>query len=425
MKRFRRQKAWGRKALKLLAAVSAAALLAGTALSGLAFADGMPEEESLAVSNGGFQDDDTMNYYDENAVATEADVMAIPARSSILMDAGSGRILFEQNADEPMPPASITKIMTLLLTFEALENGVLTPGQKITGSEHASSMGGTQIWLEPGEEMALEDLIKAAAVNSANDAAMALAEAVGGSEAAFVQMMNDKAAELGMQNTHFVNPTGLDAEGHLSTARDIALMSRALLGYPEALSYTSIWMDSLREGKTALVNTNKLVRFYKGCNGLKTGTTDGAGSCLSATATRDGLSLIAVSMGSATSAERFDACRTLLDYGFSAFERFTPAAEPADLQPVKVLKGTAPQVEVEADEAPALLIPKGKGTEIERQVTLMPDAEAPIEKDQVMGSIVFRLNGETLCELAIRAKEPVERLGFKTALRLLWQKLLS
>ena len=179
MKRFRRQKAWGRKALKLLAAVSAAALLAGTALSGLAFADGMPEEESLAVSNGGFQDDDTMNYYDENAVATEADVMAIPARSSILMDAGSGRILFEQNADEPMPPASITKIMTLLLTFEALENGALTPGQKITGSEHASSMGGTQIWLEPGEEMALEDLIKAAAVNSANDAAMALAEAVG------------------------------------------------------------------------------------------------------------------------------------------------------------------------------------------------------------------------------------------------------
>jgi len=242
---------------------------------------------------------------------------------------------------------------------------------------------------------------------------------------AFVQMMNDKAKELGMENTHFVNPTGLDAEGHLSTARDIALMSRALMQHPDALAYTSIWMDSLRGGETALVNTNKLVRFYKGCNGLKTGTTDGAGSCLSATATRDGLSLIAVSMGSATSVERFNACRTLLDYGFSAFESFTPVLEPEELTPAKVLRGTAREVALESGALPSLLIPKGRGGEVEKKLTLLPDAEAPVEKGQVMGSAVFTLDGETLCEIPITAAREVPRLDFKMALRLLWQRLLG
>lgn len=379
----------------------------------------------LAAAPGQVRADDSMDYYEEGAVVTAAEVTAIPARSAILMDAASGRVLFEQNADEPLPPASITKIMTLLLTFEALEDGNLTSGQIVTASENAASMGGTQIWLEPGEEMVLEDLIKAAAVGSANDAAMALGEAVSGSETAFVQLMNERAAELGMVNTHFENPTGLDADGHLTSARDIALMSRELMKYPDALACTSIWMDSLRDGETALVNTNKLVRFYPGCVGLKTGTTDGAGSCLSAAAVRDGLSLIAVSMGSATSADRFESCRTLLDYGFSAFESFQPEVPGGDLSPVPVTGGTETEVSLLCGEAPPVLVPKGRSGDVQKKLTLQPEAEAPVEAGQSMGEAVFTLDGEILCRMEITAAETVGRMDFRTALRILWEKLLG
>lgn len=379
----------------------------------------------LAAAPGQVRAGDSMDYYEEGAVVTAAEVTAIPARSAILMDAASGRVLFEQNADEPLPPASITKIMTLLLTFEALEDGNLTPGQIVTASENAASMGGTQIWLEPGEEMVLEDLIKAAAVGSANDAAMALGEAVSGSETAFVQLMNERAAELGMVNTHFENPTGLDADGHLTSARDIALMSRELMKYPDALACTSIWMDSLRDGETALVNTNKLVRFYPGCVGLKTGTTDGAGSCLSAAAVRDGLSLIAVSMGSATSADRFESCRTLLDYGFSAFESFQPEVPGGDLSPVPVTGGTETEVPLLCGEAPPVLVPKGRSGDVQKKLTLQPEAEAPVEAGQSMGEAVFTLDGEILCRMEITAAETVGRMDFRTALRILWEKLLG
>jgi len=371
------------------------------------------------------QADDSMDFYEEGVVVTAAEVMEIPARSAILMDASSGRILFEQNADEPMPPASITKIMTLLLTFEALEDGTLTPDQTVTVSENAASMGGTQIWLEPGEEMALQDLIKAAAVNSANDAAMALGEAVSGSETAFVQLMNERAAELGMENTRFENPTGLDADGHLSTARDIALMSRELMRFPDALAYTSIWMDSLRGGETALVNTNKLVRFYPGCVGLKTGTTDGAGSCLSAAAIRDDLSLIAVSMGSPTSAERFTACRTLLDYGFSAFESYTPAVSPEELTPVRVERGIEPSVPLVCAEAPSVLIPKGRSGDVQRSVSIETETEAPVKAGSSMGKVSFMLDGDLICEMEITAAGTVERMDFYAALKLIWRYLLG
>lgn len=379
----------------------------------------------LTAFTSGVVSAEEMTDYPVDAVVTEAEVMAVPARSALLMDAQSGRVLFEQNADEPMPPASITKIMTLLLTFEALEDGTLTPGQMITASEHAASMGGTQIWLEPGEEMALEDLIKATAINSANDAAMALAEAVSGSEMAFVEAMNQRAASLGMTGTHFVNPTGLDAEGHLSTARDIAIMSRELMSHPEALAYTSIWMDSLRGGETALVNTNKLVRYYSGCNGLKTGTTDGAGSCLSATAVRDGLSLVAVSMGSPTSAERFESCRLLLDYGFSAFEEAAPSLPAEEITDIPVLRGTVRQVPVTAEAAPSLLVPKGRSGDITHEVTLAEDLEAPVEQGQIVGSITFSLDGEELCEIPLLAAESVSRMDFWAAFRMLWYQLLS
>ena len=343
----------------------------------------------------------------------------IPAKSCILTDS-AGNVLYEDNADQQMPPASITKIMTLLLTFEALDAGTLSEDQMVTCSEYAASMGGTQIWLEPGEEMALSDIIKATAVNSANDCAMVLAETVAGSEEAFVAMMNEKAAALGMTGTHFENPTGLDADGHLSTARDIAIMSAELLKHEGVTEYTTIWMDSLRNGETGLVNTNKLVRYYTGCTGLKTGTTDGAGSCLSATATRDGVSLIAVSMGSETSNDRFTSCRTLLDYGFASYENFTPVLDDQTLAPVPALGGQSEQVSISADIPEGILIPKGMADQVKVEVTKESTVTAPVEEGTVLGNAVISLDGKVLAQIPLRAKEQVEKIDFSFALRRLW-----
>ena len=343
----------------------------------------------------------------------------IPAKSCILTDS-AGNVLYEDNADQQMPPASITKIMTLLLTFEALDAGTLSEDQMVTCSEYAASMGGTQIWLEPGEEMALSDIIKATAVNSANDCAMVLAETVAGSEEAFVAMMNEKAAALGMTGTHFENPTGLDADGHLSTARDIAIMSAELLKHEGVTEYTTIWMDSLRNGETGLVNTNKLVRYYTGCTGLKTGTTDGAGSCLSATATRDGVSLIAVSMGSETSNDRFASCRTLLDYGFASYENYTPVLDDQTLAPVPALGGQSEQVSISANMPEGILIPKGMADQVKVEVTKESTVTAPVEEGTVLGNAVISLDGKVLAQIPLRAKEQVEKIDFSFALRRLW-----
>ena len=343
----------------------------------------------------------------------------IPAKSCILTDS-AGNVLYEDNADQQMPPASITKIMTLLLTFEALDAGTLSEDQMVTCSEYAASMGGTQIWLEPGEEMALSDIIKATAVNSANDCAMVLAETVAGSEEAFVATMNEKAAALGMTGTHFENPTGLDADGHLSTARDIAIMSAELLKHEGVTEYTTIWMDSLRNGETGLVNTNKLVRYYTGCTGLKTGTTDGAGSCLSATATRDGVSLIAVSMGSETSNDRFASCRTLLDYGFASYENYTPVLDDQTLAPVPALGGQSEQVSISADIPEGILIPKGMADQVKVEVTKESTVTAPVEEGTVLGNAVISLDGKVLAQIPLRAKEQVEKIDFSFALRRLW-----
>lgn len=343
----------------------------------------------------------------------------IPAKSCILTDS-AGNVLYEDNADQQMPPASITKIMTLLLTFEALDAGTLSEDQMVTCSEYAASMGGTQIWLEPGEEMALSDIIKATAVNSANDCTMVLAETVAGSEEAFVAMMNEKAAALGMTGTHFENPTGLDADGHLSTARDIAIMSAELLKHEGVTEYTTIWMDSLRNGETGLVNTNKLVRYYTGCTGLKTGTTDGAGSCLSATATRDGVSLIAVSMGSETSNDRFASCRTLLDYGFASYENYTPVLDDQTLAPVPALGGQSEQVSISADIPEGILIPKGMADQVKVEVTKESTVTAPVEEGTVLGNAVISLDGKVLAQIPLRAKEQVEKIDFSFALRRLW-----
>ena len=261
--------------------------------------------------------------------ATAAD-FDLPCAAAILIDEDSGTVLYEKNADDRRPIASITKVMTLLLTFEALEAGRVRLDDAVPVSEHAYHMGGSQIWLEPGEQMTLKEMLKAICISSANDAAVAVAEYIGGSETAFAEQMNARAAELGMTSTHFVNACGLDAEGHLSSARDVALMSREiLLHHSEVRDYCSVWMDTLRGGATQLVNTNKLLKSYTGITGLKTGTTGKAGVCISASAERDGLRLIAVVLGAASGKERFQAATTLLDYGFSHFES-AEAELPAD-----------------------------------------------------------------------------------------------
>lgn len=337
----------------------------------------------------------------------------LPAKSYILIEASTGQVLAEQNADQQMPPASITKIMTMLLLMERIDTGEISLDDMVTTSEHANSMGGTQIWLEVGEQMSVNDLLKATAINSANDAAVALAEYMAGTEEAFVQLMNQKAAELGMTGTTFCNATGLDAEGHLSTARDIAIMGRELLKYPLITEYTSVYMDSLRNGETELVNTNKLVRFYEGCNGLKTGTTDGAGSCLCASATRDGMTLIAVSMGSATSKERFASCRALLDYGFANYALYQPDISADSLPPIAVEQGQKSTVPVTTDSyGGSVLVSKSSAGKIEQDVVLEETLTAPVTAGQEVGMITYRIGDQTVAEQKIVATEDVPEVDF-------------
>ena len=349
---------------------------------------------------------------------------SLPARSAILIEQSTGRVLFEKNADEQLPPASITKVMTLLLVMEALDSGQIALGDMVTCSEHAQSMGGSQIWFKAGEQLSVDDLLKAAAISSANDASVALAEHVAGSEEAFVALMNEKAAQLGMTNTHFVNATGLDADGHLTTARDIAAMSRALLAYPKITEYSGTWMSELRGGATQLVNTNKLVRFYDGCTGLKTGTTDGAGSCLSASATRGGLSLIAVTLGSPTSAERFSAARGLLDYGFANYTSVElPPLE--ELAPVPVRGGVAPQVGVLSETPGYVIVRTADKDAVKQDVTLLPDVQAPVETGQLLGRVVVHIEGSKLCEYDLVAADAVDRMTAPRALSMLLRALVQ
>lgn len=378
----------------------------------------------IAAGIPGFAEDTIENIgMDALEAAAKADE-TLPARSAILMEQDTGRVLFEKNPDEPMPPASITKVMTLLLTMEAIESGQIRLTDMAACSEYAASMGGSQIWLEPGEEMSVDDLLKATAIASANDAAVDLAELVAGSKEAFVDRMNARAEELGMENTHFMNATGLDEEGHVSTARDIALMSRALLQYPLISEYSKIWMSSLRNGETQLVNTNKLIRFYNGCTGLKTGTTDGAGSCLSASATRKGLSLIAVTLGSPTSAERFSAARGLLDYGFANYIK-APIPPLEGIGPVHVTRGVEDQVQVQANQPDSVIIRSGQQVKITQEPELTEEVEAPVEAGQRLGKVAVKMDGELLLEYDLVAATPIERMTFLTALKFLLNELVA
>lgn len=359
------------------------------------------------------------------SVTAFADGISISAKSAILVERSTGRVLFEYEADKQMPPASITKIMTLLLVMEAIESGKLNFETEVTASEHACSMGGSQIWLEPGEVFTVHELLKAATIASANDACVALAEAVSGSEEAFVELMNQRAAELGMENTVFKNSTGLDAEGHVSTAKDIAKMSAALLSHEKIKEYSTVWMDSLRNGETELTNTNKLVRFYKGCTGLKTGSTDEAGCCLAASAERGGMELVSVTLGSPNTDERFAAGRKLLDYGFANFAVAKPKPPVEELRDIPVSHGVCDFVTPVFEEPETYLLPKGQEELIEQKVDLPESLEAPVEKGRVIGKVTVSLNGGEIGSYNIIAGETVEKMSFGAALKILLLEAIS
>ena len=356
--------------------------------------------------------------------ATTAD-FDVPCAAAILVDEDSGTVLYEKNADARRPIASITKVMTLLLTFEALEAGKISLDDFVPVSEHAYHMGGSQIWLEPGEEITLNDMLKAICISSSNDAAVAVAEYVGGSEPAFAEMMNARAAELGMTNTHFVNACGLDEPEHLSTARDVAAMSREmLLHHTEVRDYCSIWMDTLRGGATQLVNTNKLLKSYSGITGLKTGTTGKAGVCISASAERDGLRLIAVVLGAASGKERFQAASTLLDYGFSHFESAAaelPADAPLSL-PVK--RGTAESVTLTYTAPERCLMPKGESSTLQIALDLPQKLAAPIRAGETVGTVKISNGSAELASYPVTAAQDVDALSFTYCLRRLAEGLL-
>ena len=350
----------------------------------------------------------------------------VAAPSAILMDAATGQVLYEKNSHERLRPASVTKVMTLLLVMEALDEGRLSWDQTVTASAAAAAKGGSQVYLEEGEQMTMDEMLKSVVVSSANDCATALAEAVAGSEAAFVELMNERAVELGMEDTTFLNCNGLDEDGHLTSAYDIALMSRELvLNHPGVREYTTIWMDSIRNGAFGLTNTNRLVRFYQGATGLKTGSTDSALYCMSATAERDGMELIAVVMKSPTSADRFEDAKALLDYGFASYTLVSVYPD-SPLAPIPVLLGEQGQVQPQLARECRLLVRKGQEGQITTKVTMAQDLAAPVEQGQTVGEMEVSLDGQVRDTVPILSAQGVERLTIpKIFSRLLEEMLMA
>lgn len=343
------------------------------------------------------------------ALYAAAPVCAEPAvPSAILTEKSTGTVLYEKNADEKRKPASVTKIMTMLLITEAMEAGQYGPDDVVTASANAAAMGGSQVYLKENEQMTVSEMLKCIAVASANDACVAMAEFTSGSVDAFVERMNERAAELGMTGTHFVNCTGLDADGHETTARDIATMSKELLKHDSIRKYTTIWTDSIRGGEFGLTNTNKLVRFYGKATGLKTGFTAAAGYCISATAESDGMELIAVIMGAPSSDERNAEARELLETGFSQYALFRADAQSAR---VKVLKGKEKAVEALEKSGGGIVVQKGREGDVERRVELCEDVAAPVEEGQTLGKAVYVLDGKVLAESDVTAVKAVAEAG--------------
>ena len=346
-------------------------------------------------------------------VRARAAAPEVKAKSALLMDTATGSVLYESNSHTPLAPASVTKVMTMLLIMEAIDDGRIGWDDTVTASEEAAAKGGSQIYLKVGETMSVSDMVKSIAVSSANDCACAMAEHIAGSESSFVDAMNLRAKQLGMEDTHFVNCTGLDddpeAEKHRTSAYDIAVMSRELLSkHPDIKKFTTIWMDTVRGGTFGLSNTNKLVRFYPGATGLKTGFTSGAGYCLSASAERDGMELVAVVMGSETSKDRFAACKALLDYGFANYATVNPEL-PENLQvPVKLGKQETVKA-VPAENAP-LLVDKSQRSSVTTEYTLEPSVSAPVSQGQRLGTVTVKVGEQVISQIPLVAESTVEKL---------------
>ena len=337
--------------------------------------------------------------------------LGLNAKSAILMEESTGNILYESNPDERLPIASVTKVMTMLLIMEAVDSGKISLDDMVTVSENAMSYGGSTMFLETGEQLTVNDMLKGIAVASANDGCVAMAEHLAGSESAFVDMMNEKAKELGMENTHFMNTNGLDEDDHYSSARDVAIMSRELMKHETIFNYTSIWMDTLRGGKFQLANTNKLIRFYDGANGLKTGSTSKALCCLSAAAKRNDMQLIAVVLGAPTSAERFASGKSLLDYGFANYAVNTQITAGDEVQKIAVEKGVDKEVGVVAGDSCSTLVKKGQEDNITKEIKIDETITAPIEAGQKIGTMTISRDGEVIADIDLNASSAVEKKG--------------
>ena len=350
--------------------------------------------------------------------------LSLSCTSCVLMEKETGTILLEERAHEKLEPASVTKVMTLLLVMEAVDAGQISLDDPVTVSAYAAGMGGSQVYLEEGEQMSVAEMIKCVTVVSGNDCSVALAEHLAGSEGAFVARMNQRAQELGMADTNFLNCTGLPAQGHVTSAHDIALMSRELiLRHPKIREYTTIWMDSIRNGEFGLTNTNRLVRFYQGTTGLKTGYTSSAGYCMSATAERDGMELIAVVMRSPTVGQRFEDAKALLDYGFANYS-LVPVYPDAPLAPVDVLLGVQAQVQPQLERDCRLLVRKGEEGQVGTRLSMAEDVEAPVERGQILGRLEVYVGEELRDTVPILAPEPVERLSIPGIFGRMLSKLL-
>lgn len=359
------------------------------------------------------------------AEGEEQKSLGIEAKAAILMEESSGNILYEEKADDRLPIASVTKIMTMLLIMEAVDSGKITLDDMVTVSENAMSYGGSTMFLETGEQLSVNDMLKGIAVASANDGCVAMAEHLAGSESAFVDMMNEKAKELGMENTHFMNTNGLDEDNHYSSARDVAIMSRELIKHKTIFNYTSIWMDTLRGGKFQLANTNKLIRFYEGANGLKTGSTSKALCCLSAAAKRDDMQLIAVVLGAPTSAKRFSSAKALLDYGFANYAVNTQVTAGDEVGRAHVEKGVTDEIGAIAADTYATLIEKGKEDNIEKEVIMDEEIIAPVSAGQKIGKMVIKRSGETIAEVDITASEAVDKKGMGLIIKDFFRMIFS